>query len=174
MPNRKKATDKSLLSAQYEAALSEYEKGIRLMQQKDYQKAIPRFESVIKEHASELSLGDRARAYLRICAGAGKEKAPLRTTRDPAQSFEVGAFLLNEGEHKEALRHLERAAEHEPKDAGVRVSLASARMGVGDVPGAKEALRKAVELNPSVKHLIRSLADFDDLDDDPEFNEIVE
>ena len=51
------------------------------------------------------------------------------------------------------------------KDAGVRVSLASARMGVGDVPGAKEALRKAVELNPSVKHLIRSLADFDDLDE---------
>ena len=76
MSKKKKASP--LLSERHEAALEEYEKGIRLLQQKDYSKATLRFETVLKEYPNEAALGDRARTYLRIARGeAGAVEAAV-------------------------------------------------------------------------------------------------
>lgn len=169
MNKAKKSADNPLLSERREAALEEYEKGVRLMQQKDYTKAIPRFESVVNDYPQEMALGDRARVHLRICKRENNERQPMRQTRNAEQTYEVGVFLLNDGDYKEAARHLERAGEHAPQDADVQIALATARLGAGDVEGCLGALRKAFELDPRKRHYVRAVNDFEMLDEHPDF-----
>lgn len=169
MNKSKKPAENPLLSERREAAMEEYDKGVRLMQQKDYQKAAPRFEAVISEFPQELALCDRARTYLRICKKDQSERQPLRQTRNAEQAYEVGVFLLNDGDFKEAARHFERAAEHAPQDSDVQISLANARLGAGDVDGCLAALRKAFELDPRKRNYVRNVSDFEMLDEHPDF-----
>jgi outer membrane protein assembly factor BamD (BamD/ComL family) len=169
MNKAKKPAGTPLLSERREAALEEYEKGFRLMQQKDYAKAIPRFEAVLSEYPQEMALCDRARTYLRVCRRDTSERQPLRQTRNAEQTYEVGVFLLNDGDYKEAARHLERAGEHASGDASVQIALATARLGAGDVDGCLAALRRAFELDPKQRHYVRNVADFEMLDEHPDF-----
>ena len=169
MNKAKKPAGTPLLSERREAALEEYEKGVRLMQQKDWTKAIPRFEAVISEFPQEMALCDRARTHVKICKRASADKAPPRQTRNGFESYEHGVFLLNDGDYKEAARHLERAAEHSAQDASVPIALAMARLGAGDVEGCLAALRHAFELDPKQRHYVRNVADFDMLEEHPDF-----
>lgn len=173
MTAKKKSTGTPLRSEQRGAALEEYEKGIRLLQQKDFQKAIPRFEAVLSQFPEEAALCDRAHAYLKIARREGHDRKPLRQTRNPGESFEVGVFLLNEGETKEALRHLERAAEHEPEDARIHVSLAAARLAAGDRAGCMASLHEAFKVDSGIKYQVRVSSDFDELEEDEDFDVLV-
>lgn len=173
MPTRKKSTGLPLRSEQHEAALAEYEKGIRLFQQKDHAKAVLRFEALLREFPQEAALGDRARAYLRICSQDASARQPLTQTRTPEQAFEVGVYLLNHGDYKEAVRQLERAVEHDPKDPHIHVSLASARYGAEDREGCMAALRQAIALDRRARVWIQAISDFDDLEDDDAFLEML-
>ena len=172
-PKTKNVENGSLRSEQRGQALEEYEKGIRLLQQKDYEKAVPRFQAILDSYPGEVALCDRARTYLRIANKEHAERAPVRTTRKPEESFEVGVYLLNDGDAKEAVRHLERAIEHEPKDAGVRLTLAAARLQAGDREGALSTLREAVSLDGASRYRARVLADFAELQGDERFEELV-
>jgi Tfp pilus assembly protein PilF len=173
MPTRKKSTGLPLRSEQHVAALEEYEKGIRLFQQKDHAKAALRFEAVLQQFPQEAALGDRARTYLRICRPVGSQRQPLTQTRTPEQAFEVGVYLLNHGDYKEAARQFERAIEHDPKDPHIHVSLASARYGADDREGCMAALRQAIELDGRARVWIQAISDFDDLEDDDAFLEML-
>jgi tetratricopeptide (TPR) repeat protein len=169
MPKTKQAS--ALRSAQHEAALAEYEKGVRLFQQKDYSKAVLRFQTVLEQYPAELAIGDRARTYLRIAEGAVQERRPVEQTKDPQQAYEVGVFLLNDGQFKEALRHLERAAEHRGAEEGVLVSLASAQVQCGDHAAALATLERVLGLDESARYRVRAMSDFAPLADLPQFRE---
>jgi len=169
----KTVADGGLRSEQRQQALEEYEKGIRLLQQKDFEKAVPRFQAILDSYPGEVALCDRARTYLCIARKQRDERAPVRSTRRPEESFEVGVFLLNDGDAREAVRHLERAVEHEPKDASVRLTLASARLQAGDREGAITTLRDAVALDGAMRARARSLGDFSELHGDERFEEVV-
>lgn len=173
MSKAKKPAVNPLLSQQREAALEEYEKGIRLMQQKDYQKAIPRFEVVLTEYPQEMALGDRARTYLRVCRKENAVRKPQRETRNPAEAYEVGIFLLNDGDSKGAIRHLERATEHAPADATIQVALGLARLTGGDVDGCLGALTKAFQIDPKLRHYVRNIGDFETIAEHPDFQALV-
>lgn len=174
MSKAKKPVGTPLLSERREAALEEYDKGVRLLQQKDFQKAIPRFEAILSEYPQEMALCDRARTYLRVCRKENDERQPLRQTRNPADAYEVGVFLLNDGDCREAVRHLERAVEHAPKDASIQVVLAIARLGAGDVEGTLAALRAAFELDPKQRHYVRNVSDFEMIEEHPDFVTLVD
>lgn len=173
MSKPKKPAENPLLSARREAALEEYEKGMRLLQQKDFQKAAQRFEAVLGEFPQEMALCDRARAYLRVCKGEKSRKTGARETRNPAEAYEVGVFLLNDGDYRGAVKHFERAGEHSPQDPSVQVGLASARLGAGDVEGCLAALRRAFELDPKQRHLVRNLTDFETIAEHPDFADLL-
>lgn len=173
MAKAKNEENQTLRSELREAALQEYEMGVRLLQKRDYEKAIPRFEAVLAEYGSEVALCDRARTYLRIARGETKSREPVRSTRKPEESFEVGVYLLNEGEAKEALRHLERAAEHEAEDAGVLLALASARLQCDDRDGALDALRGAIAAEPGSRVRARNMSDFEALAGDERFQALI-
>lgn len=173
MSKAKKPVDNPLLSERREAAIEEYEKGIRLMQQKDYQKAVLRFEAILSEYGQEVALCDRARTYLRVCRKENAARKPQRETRSPAEAYEVGIFLLNDGDARGAARHLERAAEHAPSDASVQVALGLARLGTGDVDGCLAALARAFEIDPKQRHYVRNVGDFATIAEHPDFVSLV-
>lgn len=173
MPKASQKKDSAQLSAQKSAGMEEYEKGLRLLQNKDYAKAIPRFEAILADSTVEPALCDRARVYLRIAREEVKARLPVRTTRNPAESYEVGVFLLNDGDFKEAARHLERAAEHAPADDSVLVALAAALLHSGDAPAALKALQRAVELNPGNRVRMRNMSDFALLESHPEYQALL-
>ena len=167
-PKKTEAT-RPMRSEYQQAAIEEYEKGLRLLHQKDFQKAIPRFQAVIDNWPDETGIGERARQFLSIARGEHSAKKPARETRDPADCYAVGVYLLNDGEVKEAMRHLQRAVEHSPQDASVHVALAIAQLECGDKDGCLRSVAKAVELDPAQRVKLRNLTDFEDLEDEPEF-----
>ena len=167
MSKKKKAS--TLLSERHEAALEEYEKGIRLLQQKDYTKAALRFECVINDYSGEAALGDRARTYLRIAKGENGLRKPETLSKEPEKAYEIGVYLLNEGQFKEALRHLERAFEHDATDEGVLLALASAQLQGGDRAACLTTLARAVEAKPDTRYRVRAMSDFSALAQDEDF-----
>ena len=173
MAAKKKKPSSPLLSERHEAALEEYEKGIRLLQQKDYSKAALRFRAVIEEYPNEAALGDRARTYLRVAEGESAGRQPLTQSKDPEQSYEVGVYLLNDGQFKEALRHLERAAEHRGNDEGVLIALASAQLQSGDRAAAVSTIDRLLEVQPEARYRVRLMSDFQSLGDDESFRQRV-
>jgi tetratricopeptide (TPR) repeat protein len=162
-----------LRSEQHQAALEEYEKGLRLFQQRDFKKAIPRFETILESYPDEGMLGDRARTYLNIARGESGKRKPVTSTRESEMSFEVGTWLLNDGQFKEAVRHLERAVEHEPEDDQVLVTLAAAQVGASDREGALRSLSVAFEKNPKARFKVTNMCDFDSLAGDEGFRALL-
>jgi len=59
--------------------------------------------------------------------------------------------LFTEKKHQEALPHMERTARIVPDNAEVIYDLAVIRLAAGDREGAREALEKAIGLNPKLK-----------------------
>jgi outer membrane protein assembly factor BamD (BamD/ComL family) len=169
----KKKKDSPLLSERHEAALEEYEKGIRLLQQKDYSKAALRFRTVLEQYPDEAALGDRSRTYLRIADGEAGRRRPLTDSKDPEQAYEIGIYLLNDGDYKGALRHLERAAEHRGDEEGVLIALASAQLQSGDRAAAVATLDRLVEKEPEARYRVRLMSDFETLADDDGFRQRV-
>jgi Tfp pilus assembly protein PilF len=55
----------------------------------------------------------------------------------------------------------DRAAKADLKDAGVRINLARAAVKTGDAAAAKEALKEALALDPSLKKDYSSTEDFE-------------
>ena len=165
----KKKMASTLLSERHEAALEEYEKGIRLLQQKDYSKAILRFESVINDFPGEAALGDRSRTYLSIAKGEGGGRKPQIDSKEPEKAYEIGVYLLNDGQFTEALKHLERAAEHDGSNEGVLIALASAQLQSGDRAAALSTLDRALEGQPDTRYRVRGMSDFQSLAQDEDF-----
>lgn len=167
----KKKKASPLLSERHEAALEEYEKGIRLLQQKDYSKAALRFRTVIDDYPDEAALGDRARTYLRISEGEAAKRRPVTDSKDPEQAYEIGVYLLNDGDFKGALRHLERAVEHRGEEEGVLIALASAQLQSGDRAAAVATLDRLAEKEPEARYRVRLMSDFEALADDEDFRQ---
>ena len=95
MPKKKKASP--LLSERHEAALEEYEKGIRLLQQKDYSKAVPRFRTVIEEYPNEAALGGGIYAYQTMVALVD---GGLRENVAYGMDFEQNVAAVLPGRHR--------------------------------------------------------------------------
>ena len=59
--------------------------------------------------------------------------------------------LFTQGNGKEALPLMERAAQIDPQHPEVLYDLAVIRLSAGDAPGALQALQRALEINPKLK-----------------------
>ena len=88
---------------------------------------------------------------------AGVKEAPLETLGP----FYVGLSSLDVGENERAGRLYDELSKRIPDEPAVWANLGLARMRLGDLPGADEALNRAVKLSPSNDQilLLLSLAD---------------
>ena len=156
------------------AALESFEKGLRALGKKDYERAGELFQELIDAYPDERDLLERARAYRAVC-----ERSLAESRRSPfkpktfEEMLQYGVFLHNRGEYEEALKHLRQAVELHPKNEHALYCLAATAARAGDTPAALKALRSAIAVGPANRAQARSDADFDPIRDDEGFVEIV-
>jgi tetratricopeptide (TPR) repeat protein len=153
-------------------ALEVYEKAVRALGKRDYERAKEHLDALIGSYPEERDLLERARAYRALCERA-LEKRPAFRPKTFEDLLNYGVFLHNRGEFEEALKYLHQAAEIHPRNEHVLYCIAAASARAGDRAAALKALRGAIAANPSNRAQARSDADFDPIRDDEEFFALV-
>jgi tetratricopeptide (TPR) repeat protein len=155
-------------------ALEAFEKAVKALGKKDYERAQDLFGDILETYPEERDLLERVRAYRTVCARAlaDSKRGPFKpkTFEDMLQ---YGVFLHNRGEFEEALKYLRQAVELHPKNEHAQYCLAATAARAGDTPSALKALRSAIAAGPSNRAQARSDPDFDPIRDDDGFVEIV-
>lgn len=168
--NAKKAAVSDRRSAQ---AVELFEKAMRALGKRDYERAKEHLESLLSAHAEERDVAERARLYLGVCRRS-LEKRPAFKPKTFDELLNYGVFLHNRGEFDEALKFLGQAAEQQPKNEHVLYCIAASAAQSGDVSGALKSLRAAIQANPASRAQARADADFDPIRENEEFVEILD
>jgi Flp pilus assembly protein TadD len=87
----------------------------------------------------------------------------MNRPRDAEEHYNHGVFLLNQENHEEALRTLDKALGMDPGNDKAMYAKACACARLGRRDEALEALRQAIESNPSNRVLAASDSDLDSL-----------
>ena len=162
------------VSRRSSAALELYEKAVRAVGKRDYERAREYLDGLIAAHAEERDLLERARSYRMLCDRAiAESKRPAFRPKGFEDLLNHGVYLHNRGEYEEALKALRQAAEIHPKNEHVLYCLAATAARAGDTASALKALRSAVAASPANRAQARSDSDFDPIREDEEFIEIV-
>ncbi len=164
----------STLEKRAQLALDRFEKGMKALGKRDYEKALGLFDDVISEHADEPEVVERARSYRSLCQRAmGEAKRPAFRPRGFEDLLTRGVFLHNRGDYAEALKFLRQAAEIHPRNEHVLYCLAATASRAGDPGAALKALRSAIVANPASRAQAKGDADFDPIRHHDEFLEII-
>jgi tetratricopeptide (TPR) repeat protein len=153
-------------------ALELFERGVKALGKKDYEKALEVFDSLISSHPDERDLLERARAYRAACERAS-EKRPAFRPKTFDELLHYGVFLHNRGEYPEALRHLQQAVEMHPKNEHAQYCLAASASRAGDPTAALKALRSAIIASAANRAQARGDSDFDPIREHEEFVALV-
>jgi tetratricopeptide (TPR) repeat protein len=121
--------------------------GLLFEQDGRFEEAATAFERALRRAAFYPALVRLAALYLRL--GRLKDAAPLLETArrhspdDPALLAVMGEHALAEARPRDAIRHLSRALEKQPRATRLHYPLAMAHRSVGDMKAAATALARA-------------------------------
>jgi tetratricopeptide (TPR) repeat protein len=155
-----------------EKALELFEKAMKAMGKKDFERAQEAFDALIAEHPGERDVVERARAFRRVCERA-TERKPAFKPKGFDELLHYGVFLHNRGEFDEALRFLREAAELHPKNEHAQYCVAATAARAGETEAALKALRSAIGANSQNRAQARVDSDFDPIREDEEFQTLV-
>lgn len=143
-----------------EVQLRIFEKAVQLFAQRKLAESRERFLEAVNGPAPHIS--DKARSYVQICERRmGVAEVKLSTAED---HFNYGVERLNARDVDLALHHLGRALAMEPDADHVLYTMALCCGFAGDVNGACENLKRAIDLEPRNRILARQ---------DPEFTTLA-
>ena len=150
-------------------AIEQYEAALRLLQEQKFEKAKTLFEKVMAGPSPELA--ERARVHLSTCKQRlERHVVPIRT---PEDHYNVAVALINSGRLEEAEQHLQRALKLTPRADHAYYALAAVQSLRGDIEGALENLKTAIDLEPRNRYLARNDRDFTALTEDPRFADLA-
>ena len=159
-------------SKHFANAVQAYEAGIKLIHGEDFEKAIRCFADLIAEHPEEPEIQERAKVLIHACEKKLQEKA--RTVlRSADDHYNVGIAELNRRELGSAIQHLQHALKLAPKADHVLYALAAASAIQGDRDNAFQYLKQAIHFRPENRFLAARDADFESLQGDPDFKQLV-
>ena len=167
-------TRKPVAERRTSQAVEQFEKAIKALGKKEFDKARELFEAVVTGFPEEREVVERARSYQVLCDRALTESK--RAAYKPKAFDELlayGVFLHNRGEYEEALRSLRQAADLQPKNENALYCLAATSARAGDNESALKALRSAISASAETRAQARRDSDFDGLREDDEFNALV-
>lgn len=145
----------------YTEAVGFYERGLELLQRREFHRASDAFRTVLERYPDERELHERVRLYLKVCE---REMVP---PPPPPQTLEertyAATLALNAGAHDEALGHLRGALDLDPNHDHIHYMLAVAYTLRRDVERALTHLRRALELNPENRALALHEPDFESI-----------
>jgi len=144
----------------YAKAVTLYERGLKALQRKNYERAAAAFAKVL-EFPEERELHERARLYLNVCERESGSEPKVPRAVDAR--ILAATLALNRGDVDEALSLLRSAATSQPARDHVQYLLALAHAIRGDVETAATHLKKAIALNPDNRLQARQEQDFDSI-----------
>jgi tetratricopeptide (TPR) repeat protein len=155
--------------ASRDAVLLQYQTAVTAMQQGNYAAAHPALEALLQTAPPEFI--DRIRMYLSACIAQSKKgKAEFSS---PEEKYDYAISLLNDGQYEDAREHLnEILAGNENSDYAF-YGLAVLASMTGDTQNCLEKLTEAIRLNSMNRIQARSDSDFQDMNDDPRFTELL-
>jgi tetratricopeptide (TPR) repeat protein len=168
--NSKKGAGGSRRSA---SAVDLFEKAMKALGKRDYEKAQDHFEALLASHPDERDMAERARLYRDLCVAA-REKKPVYRPKTFEDLLAYGVFLHNQGDFAQALKLFGDAAAMRPKSEHVLYCTAASAAQSGDAAAALRALRAAFQVDPSCRAQARVDPDFEALRDSDEFLELLD
>lgn len=159
-------------SKQFASAVQAYEAGIKLMHNEEFEKAIKCFNNLIGDHPEEPEIQERAKVHVHACEKKIHEKA--RTVlRSADDHYNVGIADLNRRELGSAIQHLHHALKLTPKADHVLYALAAANALQGNRDQALQHMKQAIHHRPENRFLAARDSDFESLNEDPDFKQLV-
>ncbi len=150
-------------------ALQLYEAGLRLMQERKYDKATVTFEKILTNGPGDLC--ERVRIYIAACAQQLEHVRNSFASLD--EQYDYAISLLNTGDYDDARQHLEDILEKDRNCDFVYYGLAVLSSMTGRQENCLEHLNEAIRLNPRNRIQARGDSDFQDMVDDPRFTELL-
>ncbi|PWT99719.1 MAG: hypothetical protein C5B51_26545 [Terriglobia bacterium] len=152
-----------------EKQLGNFESGIKLFHSRKFREAREHFLRAAE--GPERDVAHRARLHVTMCERRFEQPAVnLRTAED---HYNYGVALLNTRKVEEARTHLGRALEMAPDSDHVHYALALVQALAGDLAGAHDHLKRAIELEPRNRIMARQDADFAALAGQPQFQALL-
>jgi tetratricopeptide (TPR) repeat protein len=152
------------------AQMKLYEDAMALFHQQKFQRAKQELERVIAGPSRELA--DRAKTHLRITEQRMKPTGE-QNPRGPEDHYQRGVAMMNLGRWDEARESLEKARKLAPKADHVHYALAALDCLTGEADSALANLKIAIELRSANRFHARNDEDFNFLQEDPRFTELL-
>jgi len=149
--------------------LAAFESAMKLFHARHLQQARDLFQQALE--GPERDVAQRARLHIAMCDRRLSKDAPSLRSADDYYNY--GVALINTRKLAEARQHLERALEISPGADHIHYALALAQALGGDLSGAHENLRRAIEIEPRNRIIARQDADFAPLANQPPFDALL-
>lgn len=154
-----------------EAALKHLEKAIELIYRKDFRKARSELKTLLHSFSQETEILARARSYILICDR--EESAQRKTETTAEQLYALGVMEHNNANYDQAVDYYLQSMKSNPDLDYIYYSMAASQAMKGDLGESLKNLRKAIELNRDSRIYARNDHDFDVLQENREFAELM-
>ena len=139
--------------------LKTWDAAVRLFSRRKYEDALHLFREAARGPAAHVA--DKARSYGQICER--KMSGPEMEFRNAEDHFYFGVERMNARDLDQAHYHLSRALRLQPEGDNILYALALCRGFAGDIAGAYENLKRAIDLDPRNRIMARQDSDFRNL-----------
>lgn len=157
-------------AAQHDAAsLQHYQAAVQLLQQSRFDKAAAAFEKLLG--TAPPALVERCRMYLNACH---REMAKSKRQFDThEEQYDYAVSLLNTDYYEEAREQFADILSNHPDADYALYGMAVLEAITGQAEECLEHLARAIEANPRNRLQARSDTDFQSMQDDPRFTELL-
>jgi tetratricopeptide (TPR) repeat protein len=151
-----KAASASATPAPGPKQLADFEAGMKRFHARQFSEAKEHF--ALAAAGPERDVAQRSKLHIAMCdRRIGQPPVELGTAED---NYNYGVALLNSRKVAEARAHLEKALAIAPGSDHIHYALALTLALAGDLAGAHENLKRAIELEPRNRLIARQDADF--------------
>lgn len=149
--------------------LASFEAAVRLFNARNYQEARELFRAALA--GPHLGISHKAEQHIRVCEQR-LQKAVV-TFNTPEEHYDYAIALINSRELERAQQHLEQALAQDSGADHVYYALALCRGLSGDLQGAYENLKRAIDLQPRNRIAARQDTDFAPIANQPPLDRLL-
>jgi len=150
-------------------AVQNYETGLRALQEHKFEKAKGHLQKVLS--GPNKALVDRAQVHMLACDKHLETLAlQFKTTEE---HYDYAVSLINVGDYVTAREHLDKLLKQNPKAEFILYGLAALHCLTGHVEESLATLNEAIKIKPALRFQARNDTDFQNLAEDPRFNELL-
>lgn len=153
-------------------AVKSLDSAVKIMHKGQYDKAKKALEELREEYSQDLEFKGKTTTLIKICEKSlAKSDKPLNSSasNDPLELFNIGIFLHNSMEYKEALECFEKALKKSKANADhYHYAIAASKAHLKDPKEALVDLKKAIEISEDNYYRAQNDPDFSGLRENDE------